>query len=224
MSSNLSTNDASISAIATMYTPAVLIATNRTDQAIKHSSEDEYQAGLEEELHDDLGLNMDWGTGKLFDSRGNYYRDIAQLNYLTFLISLSNAGWPCNSVLVSTPKGGTNPLFGNNISDFPCYIPDITHLEEEIFLLNARGDTLKPTVVRGRLSNWLTMEETLIAKFSLRNGDHHFLQGSEHIQLLFTSFSDKIRLKFDVSLLNFANPDARKLAPLESDTSMSAGK
>jgi hypothetical protein len=206
MSNNLlDQNSSVIKAIATPYYPAVIAATNRAEQHTARLSEPDFKKNMDQQLWEDLGLYVDWRNHRLVDAGGNYFKTILQVDSLTFLISISNTTWPCVSPMVVSPIG-MFPLFSS--SDFPCYAPDISHLEDNIYLLNDRGVSLKARSVWGRRSNTLNMEETVLAKFQLNgSSDPHFLDSTESIYLLITGFDAPlipIKLKFPVSMMKIA--------------------
>ncbi len=204
MSSNIAPKNTTIRVIATLYSFPVILAINRNDQRLRHLTEEEFRTGVERQTKEDLGLYVDWNEGKLVDGRGNYYRNAGQLDSLSLLISIENAGWPCGSIWISNQLG-IAPLFSLGLD--PCYMPEITDIERRIFLANDRGEMLSPMYVTGRRNDLLTMEETLFAKFPLRSADGsrpHFLSRSEKIWLVIEGFTDKIRLEFPVRSLNYS--------------------
>jgi hypothetical protein len=193
-----------VKVIATPYYPAVIAATNRAEQRTGHLSESDFRMNMDQQLWEDLGLYVDWRIHRLVDARGYYFKTILQVDSLTFLISISNTSWPCVSPIVVSPTG-IFPLFSSN--DFPCYTPDISHLEDNIYLVNDRDDSLKASSVWGRRLNTLKTEETVLVKFQLNGSDRHFLDGTESIYLLIMGFDSPpipIKLKFSVAMMKIA--------------------
>jgi len=200
-----------IKVMATAYSPAVITAINRISQSKQHWSEGDYQYQMDTLLYHVVGLYMEWQTNRFMDPRGNYLRHPRQLDSLMFLVTLNNRSWPCNVPMVSkfigyqgnkstggrTERYQTTPLM--NLSDWPCYIPDITDLDKRIYLKNDNGLTLKPKYVWGRRNNQLTMEETLLVMFPLRNGTEHFFDKTEDVYLVIEGFDADIRLRFPVA-------------------------
>jgi hypothetical protein len=123
---------------------------------------------------------------------------------LGLLLSLSNTSWPCVSPMIVTPAG-IFPMFGPN--NFPCYTPDISHLEECVYLINDKNDTLRATSVRGRRWDVLASEETILVKFRLRDADRIFLKGVDTFYLIVSGFDrplPQIKLEFQVSVMKLA--------------------
>jgi hypothetical protein len=185
-----------VKVIATPYSPPVITAINRTDQRIKHLSEHEYRLNTERQIWEDLGLYIDWERDRLVDQHGNYLKSVLQLDSLTFLITIENKSWPCvpPTLVFSDAHGFLIAPY-----DYPCYTPNITHLEDNIYLENDRGEILRANRVWGRQRDQLTMEETLLAKFTLREGNHHFLQGAGTMLIVIKGFDEPVKLELPVS-------------------------
>ncbi len=202
MGNNFLDQTTCIRVMATPYYPAVIAAANRIGQQRTHLSEDAYQRDMDTLLKAEVGLFMDWQKGALVDSRGNYYRDITQLDSLMFLVTIINTS-SCNipnvSVQLKPHVFQSVPLASP--SDWPCYIPDITDLENRIMLLNDKKDVLRPRVVWGKRHNQLTTDETLLIMFPLRSATGHFLDRSEHMCLLLKGFDHDINLDFSLAML-----------------------
>ena len=94
-----------------------------------------------------------------------------------------------------------SPLPSLKPYDWPCYIPDIINLEQNIFLINEKNKFIKPKYVWGKRRSQLTMEETLLVMFQLREGNYHFLDGSEKIYLGIKGFNADIKLELPLSLI-----------------------
>ena len=126
----------------------------------KHTWET-FRKRLDSMLAIEAGVFMDWSNGKYVDTRGNYLRDPTQLDFIMFYVSLQNVGW----------------LGLTHLSDFMGQrwfgiatetIPDISNLENNIYLLNDKNDTLKPRYVYGKHRDYLTIEEQLHVTFILK--------------------------------------------------------
>ncbi len=200
MGNNFLDQSTCIRVMATPYYPAVIAAASRLGQSRTHTSEDAYQRDMDTLLKAEVGLFMDWQKGALVDARGNYYHSVSQIDSLMFLISIINTS-SCNIPSVSVEL--RPHLFQSvplaSLSDWPCYIPDITDLENRIVLLNDKRDILHPRFVWGKRHNQLTTEETLLVMFPLRNQERHFLDGSENMYLILKGFDHDIKLHFPVS-------------------------
>ena len=188
------TSSPNIKVIATAYTPSVIMSVNRRaailgryHQPIPFSevppiepsdvTEKDFRPTVDLLLQEESGIYYDWEKGKYVDARGNYVSDYTQIDSLTFLLAIYNEGWP-------------------------AYLPDITHLEEQIILLNDQNKFIKPLQVWGKRRNKLTIiEEDLIVKFQLRKDDYHFLQDSKHMNLVIAGFDEQITLAFPVSII-----------------------
>ena len=204
MSHNLYDMRTNIKIIATPYYPSVILALQRISQGIHHWSDNEYRLNVDALLKDNAGIYVDWNAQKFVDSRGNYYRDKVQIDSLMFLITIQNRAWPCGTIITyyvgdmfGGGEGFTLPLYGSE----HCYIPDITNLENKIFLINEKNKFIKPKYVWGKRHNVLTMEETLLAMFYLKQGDIHFLEGSDKMYLVVKGFENDIKLPFSLSMM-----------------------
>ena len=190
----LDTRSPNIKVVATAYTPSVIMAVNRRaailgryHQPIPFSevppieptevTEKDYRPTIDLLLQEENGLYYDWEKEKYVDARGNYVQEYTQIDSLTFLLVIHNVGWP-------------------------AYLPDITHLEDQIFLVNDQNKFITPLQVWGKRRNKLTIiEENLIMKFQLRKDDYHFLQNSQRMYLVITGFDEKITLEFPASII-----------------------
>ena len=202
-----------IKVFVTPYYPSVVLAIERSEQRIKHWSEDEYRLNADKLLKDAVGMYMDWNNNRFVDSRGNYFRTPEQIDSLLFLITIENRSWPCNvpQMTISTQpmiiddKMQSSSLYAMaplmKPYDWPCYLPDITNLEERIFLVNDKKEFIKPKYVWGKKKNILTMPETMFAMFHFRKGEHHFLEGSDKMYLVIKGFENDIKLPFSLSMM-----------------------
>ncbi|MBA4311119.1 MAG: hypothetical protein C0417_00665 [Chlorobiaceae bacterium] len=199
-------NSPNIKVFATPYYPSVVLAIERAEQRIKHWQDDEYRQNADKLLRDAVGLYMDWENYKFMDARGNYLRDITQIDSMQFLITFENRSWPCNIPIMTTLKsyGGSYsytsaPIAG--LADWPCYMPSIKNLEDRIFLVNDKNKFIKPQFIWGIRKNILSQPETIFAMFHFREGDHHFLNGSKKMYLVVKGFENDIKLSFSLSMM-----------------------
>jgi hypothetical protein len=188
-----------IKVMATPYYPSVILAIDRQAQRLRHWTEEEFRANTDDLLRDDAGMYIDWHTGRFVDSRGNYLQRKEQIDSLMMLITIENKGWPCNSMIaISTPQGDR---MVNLLGVDQCYTPEITSLEDKIFLVNEHHRYIKPKYVWGKRHNILTLPETLFAMFQLRSGNRHFLEGSSEMYLVIKGFETDIWLTFPLSMM-----------------------
>ena len=183
-----------IKIVATMLAPSVIIAAHRRG-VISHRmgagktlsltpkaeltdnlADSDYVASIDILLQEESGIYFDWQKGRYVDPRGNYVENFTQIDSLTFFISLVNTGWP-------------------------LYFPDISNLEEEIFLLNDQNKFIRPITVWGRAQDMLMRPENLVIKFHIGKEGYHFLERSDDIRLIITGFENKISLDFPTALL-----------------------
>jgi hypothetical protein len=195
---------------AAPYFPSVVLAIERAEQRVKHWNEDEYRKNVDKLLKESVGLYRDWEKEKFVDGRGNYYKEHTQIDSMLILITIENRGWPCNVPLITVGIPGKGMADGAGIywqrplaqlADWPCYMPDITTLEDRIFLVNGKDKFIKPRVVWGKRNNILTMPETMFAMFHFREGNYHFLDGSDKMYLVIKGFENDIKLSFPISMM-----------------------
>lgn len=198
---NLRDNRTNIKAIATPYYPSVIKAIGRRAQIQFHWSETEYQGYVDRLLHEGSAMFVNWERDDepVYDSRLHHLDSVTQFDSLMILLTLRNTGYPPGKyIVVSTGYGFTNiPI------DDKHYIPpDITHLENQIFLVNERGDSLSPMILWGRDMNYLTnIDETIFLKFRLWDKAGHFLAASKRYFLVIRGLEDNIRLELSASLM-----------------------
>ncbi len=183
-----------VKVFATPYYPSVIIAIARGRQRLSHWSETQYQSYAEGLAKDDLGMYIDWDKNAFVDSRGNYFRDPLQIDSLMFLVTIHNNGWPPN--VVYGPGNGAMILIAAGM-----YQASISNLEDNIYLVNDKAKFIRPQYVWGKRNKWLTFDETLFVMFRLRNGEHHFLEGSENMYLGIKGFEKDIMLTFPLSAI-----------------------
>ena len=211
-SHNFFDKDSKLVVTATPFTPLVVTALGRLQQKAKLLSEAKYHGTVDELAFFNLGMFVDWEQEQYIDKHGNFYKKtISDLDSLLILLTIKNKTWPCVPpvVFISVPNkyggesvtggGGFFPLF--ELSDWPCYAPDITDLEDRIFLENWKKERLTPRFVWGRKHTILNKEETLYAMFPLRQGTSHFLEKCQTMYLVITGFENIVRLKFDLSTI-----------------------
>ena len=183
-----------VKVIATPYFPSVILASNKVWEDRNHITMQEFKSTSEDIARYNAGLYIDWDKNQFVDSRGNYFRGPLQLDSLMFYIHLENNGWKN-----ATPSFNEKFLWNPNI--FPCYIPDITDLEQNIYLVNDKNKFIKPKHVWGRRHNEFTFPENLLVMFALRNEGHHFLDGSKNMYLVIKGFDANIKLAYDLSMI-----------------------
>ncbi len=197
-----------IKVYATPYFPSVVLAIERAEQRIKHWNEEEYQKNVDKLLKEAVGMYRDWERESFVDGRGNYYKDHTQIDSMLFLITIENRSWPCNVPLITVGvpgikigQGRYRDIFLMHPADWPCYMPDITNLEDRIFLVNGKNRFIKPRIVWGKRNNILTMPETMFAMFHFREGSYHFLDGSDEMYLVIKGFENDVKLSFPLSMM-----------------------
>lgn len=154
--------------MAIPYYPSVILAIQRSAQSIAHWPENIFRANTDTLMADAAGMFVDWEhTGRVVDSRGNYFKSRLQMDVLELLITVDDVGWPR---------------------------PDITQFEKNIFLENDGGQTITPRFVWGRRQDILNTEETLFARFQLRQPGGHFFQNAEKVILVVRGYGETIRL------------------------------
>jgi hypothetical protein len=139
---NLKDQQSPVRLFAVPFTPNVLTALTRLDQMKKHWAADEYMQNLEEQIAIIAGVLYDNRADQYYDAKGNYLSRPSQLERLVFYVNLENKNWPCANPVVITGSGNVDgggimtTLWGNNPSNIPCPIPDITDLEKDIVLVS----------------------------------------------------------------------------------------
>lgn len=176
MSHNLFDLRTPIKIIATPYYPSVIMAIYKNGHELKFN-EDQYKNDVDGLLKENAGMYYDWDSFRLIDGHGNYFKDKTQIDSLMFLVTIQNRGY-------------------SNI-----YMPDITNLEDKMFLVNDEKKFIKPRYVWGKRRNFLTSEESLLAMFHLRNGERHFLEKSDNMYLAIKGFGSDINLTFPLSYM-----------------------
>ncbi|MBI5476813.1 MAG: hypothetical protein HY964_08775 [Ignavibacteriales bacterium] len=200
ISHNLFDNRTNIKIIATPYYPSVILALYRNRNEVRKWTMDQYKIDVDELMKYNAGLYYDWTSNKIVDSKGNYFKDKTQIDSLMFMISITNLAYYSAGSMMQVKVGGAvvwMPL----VSPDQIYTPEISRLEENIFLTNDQSRSIKPKYVWGKKNTMLTTEETLFVMFNLRAGDNHFLSKSESIYLLIKGFEEDIILTFPLKYL-----------------------
>lgn len=205
---NINVLDSPVRLFAVPFTPNVLTALTRLDQLKKHWAADEYMKNLEEQIAIIAGVLYENRSDQYYDAKGNYLSNPSQLERLVFYLNVENKSWPCaNPVMItSTGSGGegqgymTN-LWGGNISNIPCYIPDITDLEKNILLENDDHEVLRPASVSGKRQNMLTQPENMIAIFTLKAGGKSFFNHTKKFTLVIMGLGDPVRFTYSLDIL-----------------------
>lgn len=193
-----------IKVTATPYYPSVVLAIQRNAQRITHWSESEFQLNVDALMKENNGLYFDWTSNRLVDPRGNYFKEYTQIDSLMFLITLTNTAWTSinSQMRINVGERDHPVLVTMPVINFDqCYLPEITNLEQRIYLVNENSKFIKPRYVWGRRNNILTNEESLFAMFCFREGDYHFLRDSGEMILLIKGFESDISLKFPLSMM-----------------------
>lgn len=177
--SNLLDNRTNIKVYATPYTPAVIAAMSKYRWLQIPVPESAAVSDFESLLKETFGMYYDGENEKIMDSRGNYFKDRAQIDSIMFLITIENTAW-MNSM-----------AFGILLD-----IPDITSLENQIFLVNDENKYILPKYVWGRKKNILTTPEILFANFKVKEDNYSFLENSKNIYLCIKGLEQDIRLEF----------------------------
>mgnify|MGYP001385341187 CR=1 FL=1 len=200
ISHNLLDYRTNIKVIATPYYPSVIMALYRNGNEIKQWTKEQYQTDVDALMKDDVGLYYDWVSNKLIDGRGNYYRDKSQIDSLMFLVTIQNRAYSSGGSMMQV-KVGASIVWAPLVSPDQIYIPDISTLEDRIFLVNEQKMFIKPKYVWGKRHNTLTIEETLLLMFNLKNGEKHFLEKSENMYLVVKGFERDIELTFPLAYM-----------------------
>jgi hypothetical protein len=183
MRSNILDNRTNIKVYATPYCPAVIAAMTKFHWLQIPVPQPAAESDFESLLKESCGLYYDHENNKLMDARGNYFKDKMQIDSLMFLITIENLGW-------------MNALYGSYMLD----IPDITALENQIFLVNDENKFIHPKFVWGKRHNILTTPETVFAIFKVKEGDYSFIAKTENIALLVKGLEQDIALRFPVKI------------------------
>ncbi|MDI6734408.1 MAG: hypothetical protein QMD50_02910 [Patescibacteria group bacterium] len=196
--SNILDMRTNIKVYATPYNPTVIAAMSKFRWLQIPVHQTEAESNFEALLKDNFGMYYDWNHQKIMDSRGNYFKDKTQIDSIMFLITIENYAWITS---MTWPQLLPQLPDGKNITNIALDIPDITHLEDQIYLINEQNKFIKPKYVWGKKRNVLTMPETLLAMFEVKTENYSFLEKSEKIFLCIKGLEQDIKLEF--SLKNF---------------------
>jgi len=195
-SGNLADKNAKVKVLALPFSPSVLTALTRLDQLKQHWTADQYMRHLEDQLAIIAGVLYESKADQYYDAKGNYLNKLGQLDRMVFMVEIQNTTWPCvNPILAWSPFGQTT-LF-QSLTDVPCYMPDITDLDQRIFLTNERMEVVRPISVYGKKNNLLTVEENLIIIFPVSESSKGFFEGTKDITLNVAGFDCEIKLPFN---------------------------
>lgn len=174
MKSNILDNRTNIKVYATPYCPSVIAAMTKFRWLQIPVPQPVAESDFETLLRESFGMYYDRENGKIMDARGNYFMNKTQIDSIMFLITIENHG------------GG--------------YFPDITSLENQIFLVNDQNKFIHPKYVWGRKNNILTMPEVLFVMFKVKEGDYSFIAKSDNISLFIKGLEQDITLKFPIKI------------------------
>jgi len=192
---NLRDDRTNVKVIATPYYPAVVRAIGRRKQFADHRTEEGYREFVDGLLFNSSGMLVDWGKDeRIFAGKSGYLAGPTQYDSLTFLVSLENRGWPCVKI-INIGAG----IFA--IGNPDCDVPELTDFPEKVFLVNEENRFIRPASVWGIRQKALMGEETIFVKFRLSAGEHHFLEHSKKMFLVFKGFGSDIRLEYSTALM-----------------------
>jgi len=202
--SNLWDKGTNVGVVVIPYYPSVITAINRSMQATKGWDEDELQRSIALTVSDDTMSSLFQNHANLLNEKGNYHRDILELDSLMFFVTLTNRSWPCAVPLVEVQmsKDATVrkmvPMFLQ--SDMPCPSYDISTLAEHVYLLNDQNLKLHPRWIWGRKHESLTSQETLLLMFKFRSGEYHFFRKTKgSMKMVVEGFDRSVYLDFPLA-------------------------
>ncbi|MFI5251500.1 MAG: hypothetical protein ACHQQQ_03615 [Bacteroidota bacterium] len=147
--------------------PKVLLAYNMRKMRTLHWTQQEFNESVDRQARNCLHMTYEGSRNIFLDESGNTYRGPDQIVSLMILISIENIG-------------GMRP--------------DISNLEDRIYLRNERGEVVYPDEVRGRRNRSLLLRENLQAVFKFNRARVHFLGESREIELVISGFNEEIHL------------------------------
>ena len=205
--SNMQDKEVNIVVSVIPYYPSVITAINRSVQAQKKLTEEEYRFNIASELINDTLADAVRDNTKLLDEKGDFHKDLLELDSLMFYVSLTNKAWPCADPLIENqvgPRPGEKkmvPLF-THPGDVPCPTPNISNLADNIYLANDQDLHLHPKWIWGRRHETLTSDETLLMMFQMRSGSYHFFKHtSKNMKMVIKGFDRQIDLEFPISMV-----------------------
>jgi hypothetical protein len=154
-----------IKVCVTPYIPQVIVALQRNAQRMSRWSEVKFKHETDILLKESCGLFLDWDTGKLYDSRGNFFKDY---DSLLLLLSMQNLSWTSINSCMRVMVNGI-PVMLPIIGFDQVYLPDISDIQNRLLLINGLGDTIRPVSIYGRKNSVLSTEETMFLKFKFYN-------------------------------------------------------
>lgn len=198
MGQNLSDKRNNIKAITTPYVPKVVRAIYRFNQIADsvrfNESFTKYQ--MDALMKQGTGLYYDWDKDREFSSRGHYFKDPTDLDSLLFLVTLINTAWPCIPPMIYDQMSGKTYQL-TTFGDWPCYTPELTRVQESIFLQNDHGEKLFPSFVSGGKNHDLTTDERLFVMFHLsRDQGDHFFKGVREFTFYIDGIIPRIHYKY----------------------------
>lgn len=130
------------------------------------------------------------------DQEDSYRADLTQEHYgqgdsTTFLISLVNTQWPCQSPMIVSP-GGIKPLIPASM--MPCVEIPIADIYRHIWMENETGEKLKPLFVTKPRHETLTTEEWIWTKFHVGSGTYNWMRSSKELTFVIDIKPETIRL------------------------------
>jgi hypothetical protein len=194
---NLRDDRTSVKAMVTPYYPSVVKSIGRRAQRQYHWSEGEFRSYVDKLLRDGCGMFVDWEKPEepVYDSRLKPLESALQFDSLMVLLTLRDIGWPSGQFIII----GQTKIPLDTSDSVP---PDIPGIEGKIYLVNEKGSFIVPMSASGRRMNYLTnLDETIFLKFRLREGDHHFLDGSGKYFLVIKGLDGDIRLELSSALM-----------------------
>lgn len=156
---NLRKDGTIIYSLVTPFTPEVVRAIGRLRQLKEGVSDSLTYEFIQRLTKDGTGLYLD-RDGTIWDRSGNRFSP--DRDSLLVMVNLVNKTWPCEPITI-------NGVPIQRLSDVVCQTPDITRLEEHIYLRTAGGDTIYPKFIYGRRHTSLTSDENLLAMFDLQD-------------------------------------------------------
>ncbi len=202
---NAKDEDAPIRVFALPFSPMIITALNREDQIKKHLSEDEYQASIQQQARECLGMFVDWKTDTYLDANGRIYRNAAQMDSLLFLITFENIPGQqfVNVITTDLFVSDHASALGNPLWFGPLPLSDLNEITDRVFLQNAPGERIPPRLIWMRKQGAVTKDESILAMFDLRRGGKNFLEGSDYAEIVITGFTKDVRLGYRLALGQF---------------------
>ena len=195
---NMKVQDAAVHVFALPFSPMVITALNREDQIKKNLTEDEYQAGIQQQAKECLGMFVDWKTDTYLDAHGRLYSDVAQMDSVLFLITFENIPGQQYISVVTTDNfvsDHQSPI-GNPLWFGPLTLSDLREITDRVFLQNSSGERIPPRLIWMRKQGAVSKAESILAMFGLRKDGKHFLEGSDQVDVVVTGFTRDVHLGY----------------------------